>query len=192
MQESSESGEALGEEREELPADTVFAILKNPRRRYAIRSLERLGGESTVRELTAEVAATENDVEVEQLRYRQRKRVYTSLYQVHLPKLDEAGVVDYDERSGEVALADGVDACRPHLDVIAVENTDRRDLAWTATEAPWRTAAFGIAAANLLVAGIWILQGPQIWSLPAAVAMGGFDALTAVVLATLAQHLPAE
>jgi hypothetical protein len=57
-------------------------------------------------ELAEQIAAWENDVEVGELTSQQRKRVYVSLYQTHLPKLAEAGIVNYDVDEGTVELAE--------------------------------------------------------------------------------------
>lgn len=76
---------------------------------YYLRKHE---GESTVTELAEQIAAMENDTDVESLTRQQQKRVYVSLYQTHIPKLTEAGIIDYDQDSGEVKLtrqARGID-----------------------------------------------------------------------------------
>ena len=42
------------------------------------------------------IAAWENDKDVVELEYADRKRVYTALRQTHLSKLDKRGVVEYE------------------------------------------------------------------------------------------------
>jgi DNA-binding transcriptional ArsR family regulator len=90
-----------------LSEDTIFSILSNERRRYVLHYLDRVEPEAELSDLTEQVAAWENGVDVADLTYDQRKRVYTSLHQTHLPKLDDAGVVDYDRDRGTVAVAAG-------------------------------------------------------------------------------------
>jgi DNA-binding transcriptional ArsR family regulator len=90
-----------------LSEDTIFSILSNQRRRYVLRYLDRVASETTLSDLAERIAAWENDVDVAELEYEQRKRVYTSLHQTHLPKLDEAGIVDYDRDRGTVTVAAG-------------------------------------------------------------------------------------
>lgn len=90
---------------EELSPDLVFDILSNTRRRMVLYYLRQYGGSATVQELAREIAALENDVTVEELTRQQQKRVYVSLYQTHLPKLEETGIVESDE-SGSVYLTD--------------------------------------------------------------------------------------
>lgn len=91
---------------EDLSQDTVFDVLSSARRRETIDILRE---EETPIELTglAEiVAARENDTTVEALSSQDRKRVYVSLYQTHLPKLEDVGIIEYDEDGGEITLTD--------------------------------------------------------------------------------------
>lgn len=88
----------------EMSPDLVFDILSNTRRRMVLYYLRQYGGSATVQELADEIAAMENDVEIEELTRQQQKRVYVSLYQTHLPKLEESGISEYDEEREEVRL----------------------------------------------------------------------------------------
>lgn len=90
---------------EELPLEEVFMLLKNERRRLVLQYLEsQADKEATLDELARHVAAAENDQSVEAISTDQRRRVYIGLYQVHLPRLDRFGVVEYDQNRGTVAL----------------------------------------------------------------------------------------
>ena len=89
-----------------LSPDLVFEILSNTRRRMVLYYLRWYGGSVSVRELVGEIAALQNGVAVEDLTQQQRKRVYVSLYQTHLPKLEEAGLIEYDDDKGEVRLTE--------------------------------------------------------------------------------------
>lgn len=91
---------------DKLSPDLVFEILSNTRRRMVLRYLRRYDGLVSVEELVSEIAALQNGVDVEDLTQQQRKRVYVSLYQTHLPKLEEAGLIEYDDDAGEVRLTD--------------------------------------------------------------------------------------
>jgi DNA-binding transcriptional ArsR family regulator len=95
-----------GEESEELGKDEVFELLKNPRRRAALRYLDEAEGTVTLSDLAEHIAAQENDVTVEQLNAYQRKRVYIALYQCHLPTMDESDVIDYDQDRGNIDIRD--------------------------------------------------------------------------------------
>ncbi|ELY37377.1 hypothetical protein C498_00795 [Haloferax volcanii DS2] len=54
------------------------------------------------------VAARENGTAIEDVTDEERQRVYISLYQTHLPKLESAGLVDYDEEERSVELVPNV------------------------------------------------------------------------------------
>ncbi len=90
-----------------LSQDTVFDLLSNSRRRFVLHYLKQAGEPVRLSELAAEIAAIENNVEVEALTSQQRKRTYVSLYQTHIPKLQDAGAVSYDAETGMVGLAAG-------------------------------------------------------------------------------------
>lgn len=91
-----------GSPTEQLPKDQLFHLLQNERRRAALCWLRELECRSDIRTLADEVAAAENDTSVDALDSEARQRVYISLYQSHLPKLDSLGVVDYDQEEGTV------------------------------------------------------------------------------------------
>jgi len=100
----------------DLSQDLVFDLLSSPRRRYVLYYLQEHGdGPVDLRELSEQVAAWENDTDVEDLTSQQRKRVYVSLYQTHIPKMAEADVIEYDQESGTVALTDRSRAVESHL-----------------------------------------------------------------------------
>jgi hypothetical protein len=91
----------------ELPLDDVFDLLRNQRRRGVLRYLrDQTDGTATLDTVAEHIAAKENDIEIEQLTSSQRKRVYIGLYQCHLPKMDELGVIEYDQSRGTIKLQD--------------------------------------------------------------------------------------
>ena len=88
------------EEEQTLNYNDCFDLLSNHRRRYTLHYLRQNGGQAELGELAEQVAAWENGIDIERISYDQRKRVYTSLQQVHLPQMDELGIVAFDEREG--------------------------------------------------------------------------------------------
>lgn len=85
-----------------LSIDVALEAGANHRRRAAIQYLA-ANGEADVGELSDVIAAAETDGETpESVSGAARKRVYVSLYQTHLPKLDGLGVVAHDEDTGVV------------------------------------------------------------------------------------------
>jgi hypothetical protein len=99
-----------------LSENVIFGVLKNRRRRETLQYLRRTGGAARLRDLAEYIAAKENDVEPDELTSAQRKRVYTTLYQCHLPKMDEAGIVEYDQDRGNVELLDPATELFEHVD----------------------------------------------------------------------------
>lgn len=87
-----------------LPKDVVFGLLSVKRRRRILTYLADHGGESTLSDLAEHVASLENDKPVRALTSAERKRVYVCFYQSHLPKLADAGVIDYNQARGTVKL----------------------------------------------------------------------------------------
>ncbi|MFO7927218.1 hypothetical protein [Natronomonas sp.] len=106
-----------------LPQDTAFDLLSNGRRRLLLQRLQGTDGVE-LGELATELAAIENDVPPEELSAQQRKRTYVSLYQTHVPKLENAGVVTFDSESGIVGPTDRVD------ELVKYFNTETSDVAW--------------------------------------------------------------
>lgn len=119
-QETDSSGGAggapSGDEPEELPKDVQFDILKNRRRRLVLRYL--LDHETPVAlgTLAEHVAAVENDKEVPALNSQERKRAYVGLYQCHLPRMADAGVIEFDKDRGRVDLGPHIGSIETYLE----------------------------------------------------------------------------
>ena len=111
---------------ETLSKDVIFELLKNRRRREVLSYLLEAEETVTLGELAEQIAAWENDTDVNALSSDQRKRVYVALYQTHLPKMDDAGIVDYDQDRGLITLADNADLLVMYLDTDA-HKRDRWD-----------------------------------------------------------------
>lgn len=131
--------ETLVEETPEpLPLDGIFEILKNQRRRYTIKFLNRQEGTVTLSDLAEHVAAEECETTVEALSSAQRKRAYVGLYQCHLPKMDEMGIVDFNSDRGMISLGPNAEQLDPYF--------DRPD-----DPTPWSQYYLGLAAVNAAV-----------------------------------------
>jgi DNA-binding transcriptional ArsR family regulator len=129
--------------------DTAFSVLSNRRRRQVLRTLRDAPGGSDVRELSRRLAAWENDVSPDAVTYRQRKRVYTSLHQTHLPALADAGVVDYDSDRGTVALTDRAAELDAYLDT-----GDDRAVPWSWDRLYLAVGVVGTAGTVAAAAGL--------------------------------------
>jgi len=134
----------------ELSEDDVFHLLQNERRRRVLAYLrEHDDGEGVdMRDVVDAIAAEEHDTTVQALRSKERQRVYIALYQSHLPKLDDAGVIEYDQRRGWVSRTAATENVERYLET----DTASSDADTDEDAVPSETAATGVAAV-LLVAG---------------------------------------
>lgn len=94
--------------RRRLDRGTTFELLTNDRRRYATYYLltREEGGPFTIGEMADQIAAWEYGTTVSEVSPRERKLVYNSLQQSHLPKLAEFGIVEYDADRGTVEITE--------------------------------------------------------------------------------------
>ena len=162
----------MATDNQELSRDRVFDILSSPRRRYVLHYLRTEESPIELTALAEEVAAWENDTTVENLSSQDRKRVYVSLYQTHIPKLSEAGLIEYDSESGSVALSSQASEIDPYMGT----QPDER---------PWYLYYMALAAANVLLLALTNLVFTGIGeTLVAFVVVASFLALTAVHAAT--------
>lgn len=126
-----------------ISKDETFHILQNPRRRAVLRYLlARREQEQFVMGTVAEaVAAWEHDTTVRHLVSEQRQRVYISLYQRHLPTLDDHGLINYDQDRGLIEPTPLIHSVAPYLedglnaatDELAVPENTSSDRTLTAT-----------------------------------------------------------
>jgi len=91
-----------------IPMDPnmAFTSLSNSRRRRILLSLSRTSGKTTAGDLAIEIAAIENGLDPSEISGQERTSVYISLTQTHLETLDDAGAIEYDERSKTVEPTD--------------------------------------------------------------------------------------
>lgn len=176
----------MSSSKSELSQDVVFDILSSPRRRYVLYFLRTTDEPVQLTDLAEQVAAWENDTEPENITEQQRKRVYVSLYQTHIPRLDEAGVIEYDKESGNIALSE--------------DATDIDEYLGSSEESlPWQQIYLAVAAmsAVLLVAaaaGIPVIGGIS-ETLAAAIVVIAFVATAvahSVIRLSEKQSVPAE
>lgn len=129
--------------------DELFDVLSNGRRRYAVHALKREHGATDIGDVAEQVAAWEYDVDVEQVSYDERKRVYTALQQSHLPKMDDVGVVDFDKNRGTVEPTPALDDVEVYMDVVRGH------------EIPWSVYYLGLSGVGgSLMAAVWLGAWP--------------------------------
>lgn len=84
--------------------DVVFEALAHQRRRYLVQCLRE--EPRALSDVAMEVAAQETDSPTADQPTDLAQDVYLSLYHRHVPKLEEAGIVQYDHDKKVVALTD--------------------------------------------------------------------------------------
>ena len=118
------TGLETGDPAEWEAIDDRFDLLSNHRRRRVLTNLME-NDTAVVGELAEHIASTENGKSVAALSSQERKRVYIALYQSHLPKMADAGVIDYDKNRGTVSLTEhGASLC-------SLFKTPRRTRRWS-------------------------------------------------------------
>ncbi len=149
-----------------LSKDDLFHLLQNERRRRVLEFLQDTDGAVDMREIAEQVAAWENETTVAALDSNERQRVYIALYQSHLPKLDGAGVLSYNQERGIVKrtpLADQLDA---YLNVEPAPQAPRSKTGGDTTPAPrsvesvssgGATDDWGLLAGASVVTGVSLL-----------------------------------
>lgn len=151
----AETEQQLQEEevQELLSKDTIFELLKNQRRRDAIQYLKENEGEAKLGDMAEFIAAKENDIDIAQLSSSQRKRVYIGLYQCHLPKMANSGVIDFEKNRGDITLKPMAEQLEPYLG----DSVPTEDEATTAT--PKRNVAVAGAVGAGVAAGLLGVPG---------------------------------
>ena len=94
----------------------LFDVFSNARRRRTVQFLKRQHGSCDLTPLVEQVAAWENDTSPNQVTRAQRRRVYISLYQTHLPMLEDHGIIDWDADGHRIELLPGEEAFDPYLE----------------------------------------------------------------------------
>lgn len=169
----------------ELSQDEVFHLLQTPRRRYVLQYLKEHEGPVEMRDVAEQVAAWENNTTVAALSSDERQRVYIPLYQSHLPKLDEEGVVDYDQDRGTVARTELANQFDQYLNVAEGTTTNIDDAPSSDHKHSWALYYLSISLIGTLLLGGVAAGLPIIGSLP-PLAIGGL-VVTAFLVVTLAQ-----
>lgn len=134
-----------------LTMDTTFDLLSNPRRRFTLYYLSQHDEEMSLNEIAAEIAAWENQVEVEELSDAQQKRTYVSLYQTHLPKMTEVGVIEFDRDRSVVKLTEKAKELEDYLP------SDGREYSWPTIYGAYAVLAavlYGLAVLDVLGTGV--------------------------------------
>lgn len=160
---------------EELTRDDIYHLLQTKRRRDVLRYLRDTEGPVRLRELAEQVAAWEQETTVENLNSSERQRVYISLYQSHLPKLDTHDIVDYDKDRGRVEPTPRVSRLEAYLEgPTDSQSSDRWPLRYAVAIGLWAivlgavesgtVAIPGLVAAGGILVTFAVITGAHAWS----------------------------
>lgn len=166
---------AAGSADEPSPQE-LFEVLSNQRRRHVLYYLKHASPETELGTLATQIAAWETDQPIARVSGEERKRVYTSLQQVHLPKMDEANIVAFDKRSGTIdatsSLAD------IELDPIPCQRT-----------VPWHRYYLALGGLNSALVGATLLG---VWPVTMVPPLAGVAAGVVALLVLSVAHMQAS
>lgn len=100
----------------DLESVEIHDVLSNERRQLILQFLQEAGGHSTARDLAERIAEIETGQSPPPKNIRQS--AYVALHQTHLPKLDELGIVEYDEDGKTVELTDRANQVRVYMETV--------------------------------------------------------------------------
>lgn len=89
--------------------NTLFQALGHHRRRYLLHCLREFDNPLALADAADEVAIREKERPITEISAEEVKQVYCSLYHAHVPKLEEARLVQYHQERDEVYRVEGDD-----------------------------------------------------------------------------------
>lgn len=112
----SETTSSLDGER--IESDSLFNALANQRRRYILSILcDHHHQPIALPDLAEEVATREKDTKITEIPPEQVKTVYMTLYHAHIPMLEDAGIVKYNQDRDTVSMTVDNERIESLLDV---------------------------------------------------------------------------
>ena len=151
-----------GTERQ-LTESQVHNLLRNERRRAVLRLITQSPEAAVaVRDLAEQIAAEETGATPPPRDTRQS--VYISLIQTHLPALDSANVIEYDDQAKKVASTDLVDQLAPYT--VALTRADSDSTEEGPADSPRSRRESVLVPALAVVATSWLLSAGASAGLP--------------------------
>ena len=130
---------------DDLSKGEIFDVLQNERRRYTLQYLREHDRSVQLGDLASHVAAQEYNCPDTAVTSAQRKRVYTTLQQSHLPRMHETGIIDYDDQNGIISKTAHTEELTIYLEIVP------------GSEFPWREYYLSLGAVSMAIATIlWV------------------------------------
>lgn len=98
--------------------DAIFQALANRQRRLALETLQQAERPVGIRELARNVAALESGKPLADVSPERVHEVEVALYHIHVPKLEDAGLISHDQQAGTVERTRWYDTLAPCLDSV--------------------------------------------------------------------------
>lgn len=110
----------------------VFDVLASPHRQVILALLSNRMRPIREHDLATEVAAWEQDVLLLEVAEEERHRIRSALYHSHLPKLEDAGLIEWDTDRNTVAPTDHPTFQKPEIETIIREQREEPRQTWDA------------------------------------------------------------
>ena len=122
--------------------DELYDLLSSHRRRYVLYYCRQADDPPTLSDLAEQIAAWEHEKEPTEITSAERKRVYTSLQQTHLDRLEQADLIKFDDET--ITLTDKARQLDIYLDIVPPNSI------------PWGVYYLGLCGLSAIVLlGLW-------------------------------------
>lgn len=140
-----------------LPETDIHDILRNDRRRNVIKCLQDSGREVSLRDIAVRIAEIETGESPPPSNIRDS--VYISLHQTHLPKLDSAGIVDYDSNRKTISLQKPAKQVDLYMEVVT-----RYGMTWATYYRALGTTSLFVVILSLIGTPLFSGVDPLLWA----------------------------
>lgn len=101
-----------------LGFDTVLDLCANERRRIVLAALAAEDRTRSITDLTRTIVREQRHADVDDVPDETVEQIRSSLHHSHLPKLESAGLVEYDTETNHLERTDDFEDLQPHLSAI--------------------------------------------------------------------------
>lgn len=105
----------------DVEADDLFDVLSDARRRFVLACLREYATPMALADVADELATWEHDAPITQISEEEVTSLYLSLYHMHIPKMDDAGIIEYSQERDAVALTEDSEDIASLVDLPSIE-----------------------------------------------------------------------